>query len=86
MFQEHHRERRYRLLHQGHIDTVSAICKLPPTEHEPKSFKLDSCFFMPNLISFTLSGVFREGKPTDKVRPLRAFNRVFVCIPDANTQ
>ena len=34
------------------------------------------------MITFSLSGVFREGKKTDKVRPLRSFHRVFVCIPD----
>jgi hypothetical protein len=37
------------------------------------------------MISFAVSGVFKEGKESDKVRPLRSFQRVFVCIPDANT-
>lgn len=37
------------------------------------------------MISFTVSGVFKEGKETDKVRPIRSFQRVFVCVPDANT-
>ena len=104
-------ERRFKLLSQGHINTLSLLLKFPPTEHEPKSFKLDSCLFSvelfyffsfsykffknkidcfckkkPHLISFSLSGVFREGKQTDKVRPMRSFYRVFACVPDANSQ
>lgn len=34
------------------------------------------------MIKFSVSGTFKEGKSTDKVRPLRSFNRVFICIPD----
>ncbi len=34
------------------------------------------------MIKFSVSGTFKEGKPADKVRPLRSFHRVFVCIPD----
>ncbi|CAF0853253.1 unnamed protein product [Brachionus calyciflorus] len=81
--ENYHNDRRMKLIHQGYIDTVNFLSKLPPTEHEATSFKLDNCFFMPNMISFSVSGVFREGKSTDKVRPLRSFYRSFVCIPDA---
>lgn len=42
---ETHHDKRYKLLHQGKIDTVSFLNKMPPTEHEPTSFKLDCCFF-----------------------------------------
>lgn len=75
--------KKHRLLTHGQIDTVACLNKLPPTEHEPRSFKLDSCFFMPNMISFVVTGVYKEGKASDKVRPLRSFSRSFVCIPDA---
>jgi hypothetical protein len=37
------------------------------------------------MITFSLSGVFKEGKHSDKVRPLRSFHRVFVCIPDTSS-
>ncbi|RNA24635.1 nuclear RNA export factor 1, partial [Brachionus plicatilis] len=39
-----------------------------------------------NMIGFSLTGVFKEGKPTDKVRPLRSFSRSFVCVPDPEIQ
>jgi hypothetical protein len=42
----HHNEKRFKLLSQGYIDTVSLLNKFPQTEHEPASFKLDNCFFM----------------------------------------
>ena len=37
------------------------------------------------MVTFSVVGAVKEGKPTDKVRPLRSFTRTFVCIPDANT-
>lgn len=40
----HQHDRRYKLLRQGKLDTVNLINKMPPTEHEPSSFKLDCCF------------------------------------------
>lgn len=83
---DHHSERRFKLLNQGHINTLSLLLKLPSTEHEPNSFKLDNCYFTPHMVSFSLAGVFKEGKSTDKVRPLRSFYRVFVCIPDTKSQ
>ncbi|RNA24634.1 nuclear RNA export factor 1 isoform X2 [Brachionus plicatilis] len=41
----YHEEKRSRLLHHGKIDTVNLITKLPPTEHDPASFRLDCCYF-----------------------------------------
>lgn len=79
-------EKRFRLLHKGYIDTLAQLCKLPHTEHQPNSFKLDIDYFSPTMIKYSLSGVFKEGKPTDKVRPLRSFYRTFVCIPDPASQ
>lgn len=83
---DHHVAKRFRLQHKGYIDTLAQICKLPSTEHDPRSFKLDIDFFSPSMIKFSLSGVFKEGKSSDKVRPLRSFHRVFVCIPDPASQ
>jgi hypothetical protein len=37
------------------------------------------------MVTFSVVGAVKEGKSTDKVRPLRSFTRTFVCIPDANT-
>lgn len=79
---EHHTEKRFKLQIKGYIETLAQLCKMPATEHDPRSFKLDVDFFTPHMIKFSVSGTFKEGKPADKVRPLRSFNRVFVCIPD----
>lgn len=79
-------EKKFRLIKQGHLETVNFLTKMPKTEHEPSSFKLDSCFYSENLISFEISGVFREGASSENVRPLRCFSKVFVCIPDPSSQ
>ena len=47
--EEHHREKRFRLQHRGYIDTLSVLTKMPPTEHDPRSFKLDVSFFSVGL-------------------------------------
>lgn len=75
-----------KLIRKGHIEIVNFLTKLAPSEHEPVSFKLDNCFFSPTMISFSVSGVFKEGRSTDDLRPLRSFHRVFVCIPDTASQ
>lgn len=79
-------EKKFRLIKQGNLEAVNFLTKMPKTEHEPSSFKLDSCFYSDSLISFEISGVFREGAPSENVRPLRSFSKVFVCIPDPNSQ
>ena len=38
-------DRRYKLMRLGKIDTVNFLTKLPATEHEPSSFKLDCSYF-----------------------------------------
>ena len=47
--EEHHHERRMRLLQTGPINALSILLKLPSTEHDPNSFKLDNCFFSVSL-------------------------------------
>ncbi|RNA39773.1 nuclear RNA export factor 1 isoform X6 [Brachionus plicatilis] len=79
-------ERKFRLIKQGHLETVNFLAKMPKTEHEPSSFKLDSCFYSASLVSFKISGVFREGAVCENVRPLRSFSKIFICIPDPKTQ
>jgi hypothetical protein len=51
LFLDYHFDKRAKLLHIGYIDTVNFLCKLPLTEHEPSSFKLDNCFFS---VKFTI--------------------------------
>ena len=48
--EEHHHEKRLRLLQIGPINALSILLKLPPTEHDPNSFKLDNCFFSVRIV------------------------------------
>ncbi|RNA43840.1 Nuclear RNA export factor 1 [Brachionus plicatilis] len=79
-------EKLFKLLHSGNLDIVSFLSKMPKTEHDSSSFKLDSCFFLPNMISFSITGLLKEGEPDQKNRPLRSFQRVFVCVPTQTGQ
>lgn len=38
------------------------------------------------MITFSISGIFKEGQSINNVRPLRSFHRVFVCVPDTVSQ
>ena len=38
-------EKRFNTLHKSNLETVAFISKMPPTEHEVDSFKLDTAFF-----------------------------------------
>ncbi len=69
------------MLHIGNIDIVAFLNKFPATEHDSTTLKLDTSFLGDNMLKLSVIGVFREGKPTDKVRPMRSFQRVFMCVP-----
>ena len=38
------------------------------------------------MITFSVTGVFREGESDHKLRPYRSFQRVFVCVPNQTGQ
>lgn len=71
--------KRDRLLRQGRLQIVSFLNDLPKTEHDKNSFTLDITFATERLMSFTVTGVFRER--TLRELPLRHFNRMFVVVP-----
>ena len=48
-------------------------------QHDKNSFTLDITFATERLMSFTVTGVFRER--TLRELPLRHFNRMFVVVP-----
>lgn len=79
-------EKKFRMLRRGNFDIVAFIKKMPLTEHDSDSLKLDCGFFQSNMITFSISGVFREGKPENAIRPFRNFQRTFICIPAANNK
>ena len=77
-------DRLFKMLHVGNIDIVALINKFPPTEHDSNSLKLDTSFMMDKMLKLSVVGVFKEGKPEDKVRPMRSFQRVLICVPTEN--
>jgi hypothetical protein len=74
------------MLHIGNIDIVAFLNRLPDTEHDCNTLKLDTSYFAENMLKLSVLGIFREGKPTDKVRPMRSFQRVFICVPVDNAR
>lgn len=73
--------RRTKLLRTGKLAIVSFLNELPKTEHDLNSFTLDIPFATERLMTFTVSGVFREREDR---KPIRAFNRMFVVVPQGS--
>ncbi|KAG8201017.1 hypothetical protein JTE90_002695 [Oedothorax gibbosus] len=72
---------RYKLLRQGKINIVSTISDLPQTMHDPTSFNIDIFHISPNLMSFSVTGVFKEvGAEINEV-PLKCFSRTYIVAP-----
>ncbi|XP_066570669.1 nuclear RNA export factor 1-like [Amia ocellicauda] len=74
----------YRMLKQTPLNVVAFLSKLPKTQHDASSFVVDVNACTETLLSFTVSGVFKEvdGKCQDT---MRAFSRVFTTVPAANS-
>lgn len=75
---------RFRLLKHTRLNVVAFINELPKTQHDTASFNVDVNTYTNTLLSFTVSGVFKEvdGKSRDSTM---AFSRVFVTIPAGNS-
>ncbi|KAJ7996756.1 hypothetical protein DPEC_G00240320 [Dallia pectoralis] len=71
---------RFRLLKHTRLNVVAFLNELPKTQHDIASLNVDVNTFTNTLLSFTVSGVFKEveGKSRDSVR---AFSRVFITVP-----
>ncbi|KAK6181635.1 hypothetical protein SNE40_009456 [Patella caerulea] len=74
-------DRNYRLLKRGKIAIASQLCLLPKTSHDPNSFVVDVGVVTPNMMSFSLIGVFKESDSKTDKPPIRAFSRHFVAVP-----
>ena len=70
-------------LRQGKLAICAFLAELPKTEHDKTSFTLDVPFATDKLMSFTVSGLFRETEQAGGVsgQVIRHFNRVFVVVP-----
>ncbi|XP_046903059.1 nuclear RNA export factor 1 isoform X2 [Hypomesus transpacificus] len=75
---------RFRLLKHTRLNVVAFLNELPKTQHDTASFNVDVNTYTSMLLSFTVSGVFKEvdGKYRDSVR---AFSRVFITVPAGNS-
>uniref|UniRef100_A0A4W5KWJ3 Nuclear RNA export factor 1a n=1 Tax=Hucho hucho TaxID=62062 RepID=A0A4W5KWJ3_9TELE len=71
---------RFRLLKHTRLNVVALLNELPKTQHDTASFNVDVNTYTTTLLSFTVSGMFKEvdGKSQDAVR---AFSRVFIAVP-----
>lgn len=71
---------RFRLLKHTRLNVVAFLNELPKTQHDTACFNVDVNTYTNTLLSFTVSGVFKEvdGKSRDAVR---AFSRVFIVVP-----
>jgi nuclear RNA export factor len=72
--------RRDRLLHRKRLQIVGFLDKLPRTQHDLTSFTLDVPFATDRLVTFAVTGIFRE-RAEKPPCPIRQFSRMFVVIP-----
>ncbi|XP_066501687.1 nuclear RNA export factor 1 [Hoplias malabaricus] len=74
---------RFRLLKHTRLNVVAFLNELPKTQHDIASFNVDVNTYTSTLLSFTVSGVFKEvdGKSRDSYR---AFSRVFIAVSPGN--
>ncbi|XP_033992990.1 nuclear RNA export factor 1 isoform X2 [Trematomus bernacchii] len=76
---------RFRLLKHTRLNVVAFLNELPKTQHDIASFNVDVNTFTNTLLSFTVSGVFKEVAVDGKSREsTMAFSRVFVTVPAGN--
>jgi len=73
--------RRQKLLFQGRLGIVALLKDLPKTRHDPSSFTLDVPFATDRLMTFTVTGVFKEQEGDQS---MRHFNRMFVVVPQGS--
>ena len=76
------RNTRQQLIKHTKLAVVAFLTELPATTHKLDSFVLDVPVATPSCLVFTIHGVFLE----KKLNVLRGFSRVFVSVPESNSQ
>uniref|UniRef100_A0A3Q2WRU0 Nuclear RNA export factor 1a n=1 Tax=Haplochromis burtoni TaxID=8153 RepID=A0A3Q2WRU0_HAPBU len=77
---------RFRLLKHTRLNVVAFLNELPKTQHDIASFTIDVNTYTNTLLSFTVSGVFKEVVVDGKSREsTMAFSRVFITVPAGNS-
>ncbi|XP_017869853.1 PREDICTED: nuclear RNA export factor 1 isoform X1 [Drosophila arizonae] len=80
---------RIRLLKSGRLACVSTLDEWPRTLHERRTFTVDLTIYNPQMMLFTVTGLFKEltgdtsaGTPSNmQAYELRHFMRTFVVVP-----
>uniref|UniRef100_A0AAY4D136 Nuclear RNA export factor 1 n=1 Tax=Denticeps clupeoides TaxID=299321 RepID=A0AAY4D136_9TELE len=75
---------RFRLLRHTRLNVAAFLNELPKTQHDTSSFTVDVNMYTNMLLSFTISGVFREVDCKSR-DPVRAFSRIFIAVPAGNS-
>ncbi|KAJ8014867.1 hypothetical protein DPEC_G00020230 [Dallia pectoralis] len=75
---------RFRLLKHKRLNVVALLNKLPKTQHDITSFNVNLNTHTTRLLSFTVSGVFKEVAGAFR-NAVRAFSRVFIAVPALNS-
>jgi len=73
--------RRDRLLHQKGTQIIGFLDKLPKTQHDITSFTLDVPFATDRLVTFSVTGAFRERNEKPPPFAIRHFSRMFTVVP-----
>jgi nuclear RNA export factor len=74
--------RRNKLLRQGRLAITSFLTGLPKSSHDMNSLTLDVPFATDRIMTFTVTGIFKERKVNQTINmPIRHFNRMFVVVP-----
>uniref|UniRef100_A0A669DJ89 Nuclear RNA export factor 1 n=1 Tax=Oreochromis niloticus TaxID=8128 RepID=A0A669DJ89_ORENI len=72
--------------HHTRLNVVAFLNELPKTQHDIASFTIDVNTYTNTLLSFTVSGVFKEVVVDGKSREsTMAFSRVFITVPAGNS-
>jgi nuclear RNA export factor len=71
--------RKYKLLHQGKLDIMTFLQKLPKTTHDPASIVIDMPVAVESFILFNIVGLFKERD--ERHTPIRYFSRTFAIVP-----
>jgi len=79
LYKVDYEKKRHDLLRKGRLGVVAFLSKLPKTEHDMNTFTLDVPFTSPNLMTFTVTGCFRERGT--KNTNIKHFNRCFLVVP-----
>merc|ERR1712083_559521 len=58
---------------------IGFLDKLPKTQHDTTSFTLDIPFATERLVTFSVTGAFREREKSHQ--PIRHFSRMFTVVP-----